>query len=233
MILKPLCKPDGTESDHSIISASFKLPKKNKAVASSFTFRPITTKGNDTFKQYMVQHDWSELTSFTCASKAADELNKILQHYFELSFEEKTRKIRSTDPPWLDGPTKRLIRKKRCIYRAEGKSIRYEIAAEECQAAINLRKKRFLDNITAQIKDPKDRKAYYRAVNMLKTKEFAIPWDITNLFPDSTEPEIAEMVAEFFNQISQEYVPLPNPIQASTNTKYLEEFQVSAKTQNL
>ena len=55
------------------------------------------------------------------------------------------------------------------------------------------------------------RDRYYNAVNLFKTKETAAIWDICNMYPGVSPSEIAEIVATFFNKISLEYQPLPNP----------------------
>ena len=46
---------------------------------------------------------------------------------------------------------------------------------------------------------------------MLKTKEAPVRWCISNMFPDKSDKEISELVAAFFNAISNEYNPIPNP----------------------
>ena len=59
LIQKPLISSAGIESDHSIVAASFGLPKTNKSSCTSFTFRPITKDGVDKFKEIMIATDWS------------------------------------------------------------------------------------------------------------------------------------------------------------------------------
>ena len=49
------------------------------------------------------------------------------------------------------------------------------------------------------------------------------------MFPGNTDEEIAEIVAEFFNTISLEYTPIPNPQKMTDCVKYYEEYEVSAR----
>ena len=65
LIQKPLSKLDGTPSDHSIIAASFKLPKQKKSVATKFSFRPITKKGMNEFKSLLIEYDWNQIEKTT------------------------------------------------------------------------------------------------------------------------------------------------------------------------
>ena len=53
-ILHPLCKEDGTESDHKIIAAGAKLPRAVRDRAKVFKFRPLTRKGTEEFKSLLL-----------------------------------------------------------------------------------------------------------------------------------------------------------------------------------
>ena len=98
LIQKPLCKNNGVESDHSIISATFKLPKHQKSTANTFSFRPITTEGVERFGRLIALYDWENFKQ-SSSSASATKLNEILQSFVLESFPMKTRTIRSTDAP--------------------------------------------------------------------------------------------------------------------------------------
>ena len=228
LIQSPLCNDQGIDSDHSVIAASFKLPKQAKSVAIKFKFRPITVEGIESFRRKIVPFDWSAIRK-SCATQSAEALNKVLQSFVEECFPERTRSIRNTDAPWLDRKSKRLINKKQRIYKAEGKSLRYRYAAAECEAAIKAAKTSFLGKVKEKVKNSKDTKSYYKIVNMFKCKDAPKEWDIVYLFPGTPDEIIVENVASFFNQISQEYDPLPDPRQPDAGIVYIEPYQVSAR----
>ena len=48
-------------------------------------------------------------------------------------------------------------------------------------------------------KKTRNTKGYYKAVNALKTKEFASQFDVCSMYPGSSASEVSEYVAEFFN----------------------------------
>ena len=67
---------------------------------------------------------------------------------------------------------------------------------------------------------------------MFENKEEALPWDISNIFTDENDDSIAEQVAEFFNRISLEYEPIPNPLVVMANAEpdlILEQYIVSSR----
>ena len=75
-----------------------------------------------------------------------------------------------------------MINRRKKIYRAEGKSIRYRILKDQCDIAIAEAKKKYLQKITELALFAKNTKMYYKAINLLKSKEVPVPWYISNLF---------------------------------------------------
>ena len=162
------------------------------------------------FKSLLLQTDWAIIERDT-ASESAACLTTVLESYVEECFPLKTRKTNSNDAPWFNNNTKRHVNRKMAIYKREGKSERYKQASKECLSVINNAKKEFIDRVIEKCKKSRNSKGYYKAVKVLNSKEAPIIWEICSLYPDKSEAEIAEIVAEFFNSISQEYPPLPDP----------------------
>ena len=49
------------------------------------------------------------------------------------------------------------------------------------------------------------------------------------MYPDSSNEEIGEIIAAFFNSISQEYVPNPDPSQTGEGQVFVQPLEISAK----
>ena len=209
-ILKPLCKENGTVSDHLVIAAAAKLPRLKRAKRTTFSFRPLTTRGTDEFKALLLQTDWAIIEKET-SSESATSLTELLDKYVAKCFPLKTKRISSNDAPWFNSKTRRLVNRKMRIYKAEGKSAKYKQASKECQLAIKQAKKDFIDKVIEKCNIAKNSKGYYAAVKMLNSKEAPVLWQISSLYPHLSDDEIAEIVAEFFNEISHEYPALPDP----------------------
>ena len=233
-IIKPLCKLDGTSSDHSIISASCKIPRAKKPVVTSFEFRPITTKGVETFKELLLNQDW-ELIKGGSSSVSAYNLNVTLQEFVTLSFPSKKRKIRSTDAPWFNEKIRRAINRKNRIYKAEGRSLHYLEAKKKCDKLIKEAKASYLGCIIDKAKFAGNPREFYKAVKILRTKNAPIIWDIHSLFPNDSDYEIAEAVAVFFNSISQEYDSIENPFTGEIKRDWpviIEAWEIAARLKN-
>ena len=145
-IQRPLSKVDGTESDHDIVAVSFKLPKHAKSVSNTFYFSPITTEGVEKFRSLIVPFDWLAIEKAT-SSESALELDNVLQYFVNECFPLKKRTVRNTDAPWMDKKTKRLLCRKRRIYKAEGKSQKYYQISAICEVAVAKAKEKFLNNV--------------------------------------------------------------------------------------
>ena len=115
------------------------------------------------------------------------------------------------------------------IKRYEGKSEKFKIVSKECDAAILEAKKVFFDKIIEKVKKYKNSGPYYKSVGMLQTKEAPTPWAIQSMYPGATDLEIAEDAAAFFNAISQEYDPLPDPSRAGEGVEHIQRYQVAAR----
>ena len=78
-------------------------------------------------------------------------------------------------------------------------------------------------------KKTRNTRAYYAAVKLMQSKEAPKLFDIRNMYPGNTDEEIAEIIAEFFNKISLEYPPIPNPARESQGIMYYEKYQIAAR----
>ena len=227
-ILRPLQKENGTLSDHAIIAAAYSLPRQNKVTKKTFSFRPITDKGIKVFEKLVISQDWSAIEKEN-ATASADALNSLLRDFVEQSFPLRNRTIKSSDAPWVDRKVRRLSNRKRRIYRAEGKSRKYYDVSRECEAAIKDAKVLYLDKVEVKVQTAKNSKEFYIAVKLLNTKDAPVRWCISSMYPDKTDLEIAEIIAAFFNKISQEYTSLADPKCFNTGTSTIMPYQVAAR----
>ena len=216
---------NGTESDHQIIAASFGLPKHPASTSTQFSFRPITTRGVEKFGTLLLDVNWDEVIK-SDASESATNLNNILQEMVEQCFELKTRTIQSSDAPWMDRKSKKLLNRKRRIYKKEGKSQKYHDVSRLWEIAVAEAKSAFLQRVVDKTKAIKNTRCYYKAVNVLKTKEAPAEFDVCTMYPGSTVSEVSEYVAEFFNVISQEYESLPNPRQRNSGEIFVQPLSL-------
>ena len=230
-IQRPLISIEGTCSDHSVITASLKLPRNKTVVKTTFKFRPITTDGVNKFGALLAGKDWENIKACTSTGSAMN-LDLVLRNFVEQCFPEQTRTIRSNDAPWYNRSIRRAKNRKMRIYKTEGKSQRYHEAKTSYDKLVRKAKKDYLGAIIDKVAFAGNTKAYYAAIRILKTKESPRIWDIHDMFPGMTESNIAEHVANFFNTISQEYIPIPCPATLEKRKEWpviVQEYQVASR----
>ena len=103
-------------------------------------------EGIEKFRSLIVPFDWSTIERNN-STDSANELDRVLQQMFIDSFPEKSRTIRNTDAPWLDHKTKKLLCKKRRVYKKEGKSPNYYNIANICEVEVKKGKEKFLGKV--------------------------------------------------------------------------------------
>ena len=85
--------------------------------------------------------------------------------------------------------------------------------------------------IRDRCKAVKNTRGYYKYIKMLSSKESPVLWEIFSLYPGLKAEEMAEIVADFFNKISQEYPSLPDPSREWDDSapNIIEEYEVAAR----
>ena len=146
-------------------------------------------------------------------------------------FPTKRQKGTNNDAPWFNNYLRGLTEKKRKIYRQEGKSERYKIARKHCDKEIAKAKRTFLGKVIEKSKKARNSKPYYSAVGCLSTKKMTNKWNIAALYPEKSDYEIADTAAVFFNSISLDYPPLPDPkrVDPLDIPDYIMPHQVAAR----
>ena len=120
-------------------------------------------------------------------------------------------KFKSTDCPWVNNIYRRLVRKRKRIFMKEGRSQRWKEAKKKTDEMAEELKRKYFERMKAAAFAAKNSKGYYKTIRMLGGKEAPKVFDIRVLFPGRSDFEIAEELAIYFNQISNEFIPLGPP----------------------
>ena len=209
--LPPLSSDNGPRSDHNVVIVEARLPRLHQFKKRKITYRKITEDGKRRFKALLDGTDWGELEGLS-SSGAADALAVKLKVMLDQCFPLRSFMLKSTDPPWMTPKIRKAIRRRKRLFKREGRSEAWRRLKKETEDLIKHAKQERLETIKQLIKETNDVKGYYRAIKNFSTKEEKLPWDVRSLFPGKTDLQIAEIVAAFFVKISDEFVPLPGPL---------------------
>ena len=113
-----------TQSDHRVQYFCSRLDRKDPIRWETFSYRPFTDAGADGFVADMDGQDWTAVCNKTDANEMAKALQYIIDDLTDRHFPFKTIRRKEDDLPWLDDTARKLINKKKSVYKAEGNSDR-------------------------------------------------------------------------------------------------------------
>ena len=103
---------------------------------------------------------------------------------------------------------RKLIKKRRSVFRKEGRSLSWKRIKAVTNKMIEERRTRFNVHTRDKFLSRTDSKSFHKGVKTFLNAEEASKWDVRALFPGQPDKEVAENLAGYFNNISQEYQPL-------------------------
>ena len=134
-----------TTSDHSIQYLMSRLPRREPIRWETFTHRPYTQGGEENFMADIAAQDWVTLKEKATSNEKTDALHHILNDLLDRHFPLKTCTRKESDLPWLDKTARKMIKKKRAIYKSEGQSVRWLAMREKVDRHLDARREVFLE----------------------------------------------------------------------------------------
>ena len=202
--LPPLETEDGRLSDHKIAYAVASF-EHVKPPTVSYSYRHYTEEGAANFQACLAEQSWDPVYAEVTPSAKVDRFQKILDTLMSLCFVMKTTTKRVTDPPWVNNKIRKLSRKRRKIYDKEGRSNRWKVLKKQCKDLYNKRAAAYMQEQKRVLTAPDASRAFYKNVKAYKSKEKPQQFDIHDLYPEKSDPEIADTLATYFNAISNEF----------------------------
>ena len=130
---------------------------------------------------------------------------KVLDGMVGQCFPFVTIKHKSTDNPWVTRKDKRQIRRRRRIYRREGKSDKWHEEKKITEDNLNNGKKKWFGKMKKKSIDSGNNKSYFQAAKTLGCKEAPVQFNVRTILPGKADAAIVEELAEYqlnFNGIS-------------------------------
>ena len=220
------------KSDHRIAYLKTHIQRAQTFEWVSYCYRYYNEASVEKFKQWIVLEPWNDVLQAQGSNDKADryteEVNTAVDRYFPLIH---TRR-KSTDFPWINKAIRKRIRKRRAIYRDEGRSARLWRLKKTIEDMIRRRQDAYHLYQRQFILDPDSSRHFFRNVKSLPYVEKPKQFDVRSLFPGADDAQIAEHLAQYFNGISQEFSPLEPgdiPVTRDVPLPTLQTFEVAAR----
>ena len=124
-ILPPLENEELVQSDHSLVSVDSSILCKEPSTWRVHSYRKCTPAAEKKFIGDLNSVNWSSVLFKKGVESKVAEFSGILDALVNKHFPMKTSRRRDGDLPWLDDLARKKIKRKKAIYRDEGKSDRW------------------------------------------------------------------------------------------------------------
>ena len=197
------------------------------------------------FSQSVRNVDWSFMLDGSSSSEMVATFQKMTGDLQDIHFPLKKISVSPYDKPWITEELKKMRRHRQRIYRKEGRSKAYLSVKDDFDSKRKSEVEKYIDKIKEEVSNG-NRGSSYTAIRKLGNRDFTqskstVTFDIPEL-ENLDDEQSAEVLADFFSSISQEFQPLavdefpPNMKEELEKGKYdknipvLEEFQVYEKS---
>ena len=112
----------GTMSDHRVAYVTAQLPKLRQFEWLTYQYRFYNEGSVKNFGDWLTGYDWASLVQAEGSNKKAQMYQDAVTGAMEDFFPLITVRRKSSDCPWINNRVRKLIRRRRGIYRREGRS---------------------------------------------------------------------------------------------------------------
>ena len=197
-----------TLSDHKVQHLRTKLERKERPVWKKISYRPFSEVAAAAFQLEMEGVEWTPVYQANGTNAKARELQRILDYLMDKYFPVKTIRRKNTDKPWINESTKKKAKRKRAVFREEGKSERWEAMRQDLDEHLERRQEIYLQRQRDNMLGPNAQREFHKNVKNFSTAEKPKSFDVREMRPGSSDQEVANELSEYFNKISREFKPL-------------------------
>ena len=236
--LEPLeTEEDGgqtVKSDHKIAYFRAGLEKKRSFTWEKYTYRRFDEGSVERFKDWVVMYDWQCVLGASTSDGKAEAYQEAVVNAMETFFPLRTVRRKSTDPPWMDGKTKKALEDKKKLFIEEGgRTDFWKAEKKKVDLAVKARKREFFDMQKEHLLQEDAGRHFYRNVRSFGCAEKPKLFDVRDLMPEGqSDADIADTLAEYFKKVSCEFEPLGPDQIACTRDKelpVLHEYEVASR----
>ena len=124
------------------------------------------------------------------------------------AFELITRRKKTSEPVQMADWIREMIRKRRAIFRKEGRSDNWKAMKEKTRNIIEKYRETYNSEMREKFLSAKDPRVFYSYVQALLSENEPTKQNVGMLDPSKSKAEMAKHMANYFNAISSEYQPL-------------------------
>ena len=136
------------------------------------------------------------------AHAMASEFHKTLEKHMNSCYEWKKVRRKSSDKPWISDAVRAQIKRRKGIFREQGRSEHWKRVDRCIKRTINYRKALYNKTQKTRLESIGKTGQWYNIAKYLVTDETPARWSITDLQPGQEPAELARDLAGHFSKIT-------------------------------
>ena len=117
------------------------LPRIDSFRWIKYSYRYYNEESVEQFRQWIVPHKWTEVLRAEGSNAKAENYQTLVDSAIMRFFPLITVRRKTTDLPWVNQKARTWIRRRKAIYRREGRSVAWKMMKKKIDALLAVRKK--------------------------------------------------------------------------------------------
>jgi hypothetical protein len=214
------------------------VDNKSARFKKKITYRPFNKQGLQKMQNWLSEQKWNEVLEEKDAHKKAEILQHLLVEKYDEFFPEKTKVITSDDQPYYTEKLSNLKRKKCREFHKHRRSIKWRKLEREYQLELSKGKQDYYKKKIRNLKKMNPGKWYAAFKKLTSFDQHKSEDIIVDSIKHLTDKEQAEMIADKFSEVSQEFEKLKDgdieiPPFNSSQIPQVDENEVRATLEGL
>ena len=204
----PLWSIDGVDSDHGVVNFVVRfISKVHKYI--KIKRRKMTKKGKEKFVKLINEADWSNLLEAAEVDKKVEILHAYIEKSKDVSFPWQTIRIRDDEDPWITEHVRKLIEKRNTEFRRSGRGRDWNELKCKVRTNMESAKQAYYERELEKMYGASNKKGLaFTALKNLNCPYRPKQWSVNDMFPNNSENEAVEYLAEYFSAVTKDYKPL-------------------------
>ena len=199
----------GQKSDHATLLIECQLTHTHQFKWVRYKTRIVSDEAKERFTGFFSAIDWEKtIGNITCPHESTRVLHEKIETLNNICFPWKSRKVKSTDKPWITDNIKRKIRRRKRRYKKHDRDLRWEELKRDTEEEVRKGKKEFYDKETDKLMQAGSGAIPYNILHHITDPEAPPQWSINNIDPTKSDEELGEIMADYFTRITDEFEPI-------------------------